>query len=77
MAPGPSGITSSTKGATSWNVDVVVEWLNTLELGHLAGRFRESGVDGAFLMELTVDEMINELNLTKLQAKKIILRLPK
>ena len=50
----------------------VCAWLATLSLGHLAPRFRDNGVDGAFLSELTEDEMTSELGLTKLQAKKVM-----
>ena len=40
-----------------------------MELGRLAGRFRENRVDGAFFEELSAEDMVRELGLTKLQAK--------
>jgi hypothetical protein len=76
-APGPTGSTPDAKRGASWGVDDVVKWLESLELGHLAPRFRENGVDGAFLQELSIDKMVVELGMTKLQAKKVLLRLPK
>jgi len=55
----------------SWSVDHVLRWLGSLSLGHLGERFRENGVDGAFLSELELEELVSELGLTTLQAKKV------
>jgi hypothetical protein len=74
---GPIGSTPASKRGADWDVQHVVAFLERLELGHLAPAFRENGVDGAFLLELTHGEMISELGLTPLQAKKVMLRFPK
>ena len=42
----------------------------------VADTIRTNGVDGELLVSLTDCEMIQELRLTKLQVKKIRLRLP-
>ena len=55
----------------------MVTFLEGLELGHLAARFRADGVDGALLAELSTEEMVSELGLSKLQAKKVAFRFPK
>jgi hypothetical protein len=54
------------------NVGEVVSWLCEIELGHLAPRFRENGVDGACLADLTRQELVSELGLTQLQARRLI-----
>merc|ERR1712224_1185985 len=56
---------------TDWCVSDVVEWLEALSLGHLGDRFRESGIDGAFLSQLTEEELVANFGLNKLQARKI------
>ena len=60
----------------AWSVDDVAEYLNRLSLGHVSDKFRENGVDGAYLLELDECDLVNELGLTKLQARKIKSRLP-
>jgi len=59
----------------SWTVDNCVEFLHTLSLGHLADQFRANGVDGEMLLALTEEELIGELGLQKLQAKKVMKRI--
>ena len=50
---------------------LVIRWLGELGLGHLSERFREEGVDGEFLCELSEDELVSELGLSRLQSKKV------
>lgn len=49
----------------------MTSWLGTLSLGHLAERFQINAVDGEFLSELSEEELVTELGMTKLQAKKV------
>ena len=60
------------KKRKTWSVVMVASWLDALCLGHLSERFRENGVDGEFLSELSQEDLVGELGLSKLQAKKII-----
>ena len=55
----------------------MVEFLGSCDLGHIADTIRTNGVDGELLASLTDCDMIEELGLTKLQVKKIRLRLPR
>ena len=71
-----TGSTPDAKRHASWRVDKVVEFLHKIELGHLEAIFRENGVDGRFLSELQEDDLVGELGLTKLQARKLKSRLP-
>ena len=54
----------------------MVAYLHKLSLGHAAEKFKESGVDGAFLQDLPEEALVSELGLTRLQARKIMARLP-
>ena len=58
----------------NWSVEEVVAWLGTLSLPHLADRFRENGVDGELLSATSKEELISELGLTPLQAKKVLMQ---
>ena len=58
-----------------WSIEDVLSYLDTLGLGHLKGNFAQNGVDGADLMNLSEDDLIKELELTKLQARKVKSRL--
>ena len=60
----------------SWTVDDVVKYLESLSLDHVASKFRHNGVDGAFLLELAEEDLVLELGLTQLQARKVKSRLP-
>ena len=64
-------VSNAKKQCQHWSAGEVAQWLDTLSLGHLSERFRENGVDGSFLAELSEDELRGELGLTRLQAKKI------
>ena len=52
----------------------MVDWLGTIGFGNLTDHFRTNAVDGEFLGELSEDELVTELALTKLQAKKVMIR---
>ena len=54
----------------------MVGYLNHLGLGHVGAAFRDNGVDGIFLQELSVTDLIEQLGLSKLQARKTKSRLP-
>merc|ERR1712151_1050348 len=62
--------------ASAWNVDQVVQFIETLGFGHIVEAFRDNGVDGEMLAGLSEEELCAELKLTKLQAKKVRQRLP-
>ncbi|MEM1009295.1 MAG: SAM domain-containing protein [Myxococcota bacterium] len=60
--------------AASWSVAAVVAFLEQLSLGHLAPNFQESGIDGQMLCELSMADLIDDLGLKALQARKIVSR---
>ena len=47
-----------------------------LGLGHVSEAFRANGVDGAFLDTLSEEDLVQELGLSRLQARKVMGRLP-
>ena len=57
-------------------VDQVSGFLAEINLGHCEANFRTNGVDGLFLAELSQAELVAELGLTSLQARKLLSRLP-
>merc|ERR1712137_493043 len=69
-APPPPGM------ARGWSVDQVVLFVEGLGLGHIVEPFRENAIDGQMLVELSASDLCGELGLTKLQAKKVLARLP-
>lgn len=73
-APGPSGSTPDGKRSGLVTVAAVGAWLETIGLNHLADDFQANGIDGAFLFELSEGEMVQDLGLTKLQARKVFSR---
>ena len=75
-APGPTGATPEAKRVTRWTVEQVCEHLDRIDLGHTKEQFRSNGIDGSFLAELSEAELMQELGLTRLQAKKVKSRLP-
>ena len=75
--PGFTGETPERqKTAAEWTVAEVVKYLHDLSLEHLSPNFVANGVDGSFLIELSEADLVAELGLTKLQARKIKARLP-
>jgi len=59
-----------------WKVADVCKYLQALELGHLSGPFRQNAVDGRLLMELSVEDLSKQLQLSNLQARKVRSQLP-
>ena len=55
----------------------VVQFITDLGLGHISEKFRENAVDGQMLLDLSEEDMCAELGLQKLQARKVVQRLPK
>lgn len=57
-----------------WSVDDVTRWLETLSLGQYVEAFKEATVDGAFLMELREEDLVQVLGVShKLHVRKIII----
>merc|ERR1719399_490308 len=57
----------------SWSVDDVGGWLDTLALGMYREDFADSAIDGAFLLDLTDDDLRNTLGIEhNLHRKKIM-----
>ena len=53
------------------SVEDVCELLDLLKLSSFKESFRENGIDGDLLTELTVSDMISELGFNRIQAKKL------
>jgi hypothetical protein len=70
-----TGETPGAKKAASWSVDDVVTFLDSLSLGHVAPAFTDNAVDGAMLQCLSEEDMVKDLGLKPLQARKICQRL--
>ena len=77
---GPDSTWSSSglraKRSRNWSTDDLIDFLDSCKLGHLKAVFRDNGMDGEFLLSQSDMELIEELGLSKLQVKKIRLRLP-
>ena len=73
----PSGETPEPKRmlCLAWTVDDVCKYIADLELGHVVAAFRENAVDGRMLASLSEDDLISELGLKVLQARKVKERL--
>ena len=63
--------------ALGWNEEEVVSYVHRIGLGHLEEKLRVSAVDGELLASLSVEDLIENLGTTRLQALKIQQRLPK
>ena len=63
-------------GAAAWSVDDVVGYLRSLGLGHLEPGFTSNAVDGPMLVDLSEADLVCELGLSSLKARKIRSRLP-
>lgn len=72
----PPGTSPGAKRSKGWSVEDVCSYLERLELDHLTDKFRVNGVDGEFLADLSEQDLVQELGLTKLQARKVLTRLP-
>lgn len=67
------------RSSATWTVDQVVQWVSTLGFSNLAQveeKLRLNAVDGELLAAVTEEELVSELELTRLQARKILQRLP-
>jgi len=62
--------------SNAWNTEDVVAFLKDLGLGALEEKMRASAVDGRLLNDLSVDDLVECLDIVKLQAHKIKTRLP-
>lgn len=63
--------------AACWSLDEVSQYLDFLGLRHIEEKFKENAVDGAMLVDLSEEDLCKELGLLKLQAKKLVTRLPR
>ena len=63
-------------GCLTWSVEDVVDFLSRIGLGHVSDGFKTNSVDGHFLQQLAEEDLMTELGLTKLQARKVKSRLP-
>jgi len=54
----------------TWDLDEVCIWLNCIGLGDKVDSFRENTIDGDSLLSLTVDDLSEELGLSKLQVRR-------
>ena len=61
---------------SAWSVADVAEYLGRLALDHIADKFVTNGVDGVNLQDLSEADLVDELGLTKLQARMTKSRLP-
>jgi SAM domain (Sterile alpha motif) len=60
------------KSIETYSVDDVALWLFCQGMGETAiASFRRNDIDGGMLTTLTQDELVNDLGLTQLQAKKV------
>ena len=76
-APGPTGSSPDRqRRLATWTVDQVSGFLAEIGLGHCEAIFRTNAVDGLFLAELSQADLVTELGLTNLQARKLLSRLP-
>ena len=62
---------ASTKHPKNYSTDEVCVWLNAIGLGDYTEPFRDSAIDGGFLVTLGVDDL-KELGLTGIQSKKLL-----
>ena len=61
------------KPVGQWTISDVTTWLASLGLERVAPRFEMNAIDGQMLVTLTATDLRDELSLTPLQARKIIL----
>jgi hypothetical protein len=56
-----------------WNIQHIVQWLDTLMLGQYRKAFEEAAIDGSFLLELTDADLRDVLGIThQLHRKKLL-----
>lgn len=66
MAPEP---------VNQWSVDDVATWLCAIGLGSKVEAFKENAVDGGLLCTLSKEDLQNDLELSGIQAKKVLMEL--
>ena len=71
MALGPSSVKYSRAVVRQWSVAHVVEFLQTLALGHMSGHAMNNGLDGHTLITLIDSNSLEDM-FSRVQAKKII-----
>jgi hypothetical protein len=72
LAPGAVAGQEKTE-VSMWTVGDVANWLDTLSLGQYKDAFADAAVDGAFLFDLTDDDLRNTLGIQHaLHRKKIL-----
>jgi len=54
-----------------WGVESAVQFLYTIELGNLEEIFRENSIDGEMLLSLSFEELVEDVGLKRMHAKKI------
>ena len=59
---------------SDWTTDQVVAWLGSLGLDKFSSTFAENMITGQDLLELTMDELKNDLGVSALGARKEIIR---
>ena len=63
------------KEAAKWSEAQVLRFFEGLGLGKVREQLSDAAVNGIVLCSLSEDEMVTELGLTKLQARKVMLYL--
>lgn len=64
----------SLKDISTWNNEIVCEWLNEIQLTQYVETFRNNNINGYDLCYITSQELLNELNITKLHDRNCILK---
>ena len=59
----------------TWDIDEVAIWLNCIGLSSKVDVFRANAVDGDLLVSLTMADLTGDLELSNLQAKKLLQRI--
>jgi SAM domain (Sterile alpha motif) len=55
----------------SWSIEQVGIWLSALELSNLVPAFKANAVDGRDLLQITDEEMSEQLGMTPIQISKV------
>ena len=63
--------------ATDWSIGQVGDYMAALGLSKYSDKLREQGVDGPTLAGLSEDDLICEIGMTKITARKVKVLLPK
>lgn len=67
-----------TCSASKWTIDQVSEWLNSLELPQYRAKFEALGIDGGLLLQITENDLINDLQISiRLHRHKLLESLKK